>query len=112
MKQHNRIVRSAKILNVISAGLMFVTGLLLLVIPNLGTTTAQRILLGVLFGLTGGAKIFGYFSNDLYRLAFQFDFAIGVYCELLTLLIALLPERVFDALPLLISVYVTLDASA
>ena len=110
MKQHNRIVRSAKILNVISAGLMFVTGLLLLVIPNLGTTTAQRILLGVLFGLTGGAKIFGYFSNDLYRLAFQFDFAIGVYCELLTLLIALLPERVFDALPLLISVYVTLDA--
>ena len=89
---------------------LFVTGLLLLVIPNLGTTTAQRILLGVLFGLTGGAKIFGYFSNDLYRLAFQFDFAIGVYCELLTLLIALLPERVFDALPLLISVYVTLDA--
>lgn len=110
MKQHNRIVRSAKILNVISAGLMFVTGLLLLVIPNLGTTTAQRILLGVLFGLTGAAKIFGYFSNDLYRLAFQFDFAIGVYCELLTLLIALLPERVFDMLPLLISVYVTLDA--
>ena len=43
-------------------------------------------------------------------MAFQFDFAIGVYCELLTLLIALLPERVFDALPLLISVYVTLDA--
>ncbi len=110
MKQHYGIVTSAKILNVISAALMFVAGLLLLLIPNLGTTTAQRILLGVLFGLTGGAKIFGYFSNDLYRLAFQFDFAIGVYCELLTLLIALLPERVFDALPLLISVYVTLDA--
>lgn len=110
MKQHNTIVRSAKILNVISAGLMFVTGLLLLVIPNLGTTTAQRILLGVLFGLTGGAKIFGYFSNDLYRLAFQVDFAIGIFCEMLTLLIVLMPERVFDALPLLISVYVTLDA--
>ena len=110
MKQHYGIVTSAKILNVISAALMFVAGLLLLVIPNLGTTTAQRILLCVLFGLTGAAKIFGYFSNDLYRLAFQFDFAIGVYCELLTLLIALLPERVFDVLPLLISIYVVLDA--
>lgn len=110
MKQHYGIVKSAKILNVLSAGLMFLAGLLLLVVPNLGTTTAQRILLGILFGLTGAAKIFGYFSNDLYRLAFQFDFAIGVFCEMLTLLIALLPERVFDALPLLISVYVLLDA--
>ncbi len=110
MKQHYGIVKSAKILNVLSAGLMFLAGLLLLVVPNLGTTTAQKILLGILFGLTGAAKIFGYFSNDLYRLAFQFDFAIGVFCEMLTLLIALLPERVFDALPLLISVYVVLDA--
>lgn len=110
MKQHYGVVKSAKILNVLSAGLMFLAGLLLLVVPNLGTTTAQRILLGVLFGLTGAAKIFGYFSNDLYRLAFQFDFAIGVFCEMLTLLIVLLPERVFDALPLLISVYVVLDA--
>ena len=110
MKQHYGIVKSAKILNVISACLMFLAGLLLLVVPNLGTTLGQRILLGILFGLTGAAKIFGYFSNDLYRLAFQFDFAVGIFCEILTLLIALMPEQVFGALPLLISVYVLLDA--
>ena len=110
MKQHYGIVKSAKILNVISACLMFLAGLLLLVVPNLGTTLGQRILLGILFGLTGAAKIVGYFSNDLYRLAFQFDFAIGIFCEILTLLIALMPEQVFGALPLLISVYVLLDA--
>lgn len=110
MKQHYGVVKSAKILNVVSAGLMFLAGLLLLVIPNLETTLAQRILLGILFGMTGAAKIFGYFSNDLYRLAFQFDFAIGVLCEGFTLLIVLMPEHIFFALPLLISVYVTLDA--
>ena len=42
MKQHYGIVTSAKILNVISAALMFVAGLLLLVIPNLGTTTDRK----------------------------------------------------------------------
>ena len=59
MKQHNGVVKSAKIINVISAGLMSLAGLLLLVIPNLETMVAQRIVLGSLFGLTGAAKIFG-----------------------------------------------------
>lgn len=109
MKQHNAIVKSAKIINVVSAALTALAGLLLLVIPTLEVSYAQRILFGCLFGLTGAAKLFGYFSNDLYRLAFQFDFAIGVFCELLVVLIILLPETTFNYLPALVSVYVLLD---
>ena len=109
MKQHNGVVKSAKIINVISAGLMSLAGLLLLVIPNLETMVAQRIVLGSLFGLTGAAKIFGYFSNDLYRLAFQFDLAIGIFCILLTLLTELMPEYAFGTLPLIFAAYVSLD---
>ena len=109
MKQHNGVVKSAKIINVISAGLMSLAGLLLLVIPNLETMVAQRIVLGSLFGLTGAAKIFGYFSNDLYRLAFQFDLAIGIFCILLTLLTELMPEYAFGTLPIIFAVYVSLD---
>lgn len=109
MKQHNAIVKSAKIINVISAALMSLAGLLLLVIPTLEVSYAQRILFGCLFGLTGAAKLFGYFSNDLYRLAFQFDFAIGVFCELLVVLIFLLPKTTFNFLPALVSVYILLD---
>ena len=109
MKQHNGVVKSAKIINVISAGLMSLAGLLLLVIPNLETMVAQRIVLGTLFGLTGAAKIFGYFSNDLYRLAFQFDLAIGIFCILLTLLTELMPEYAFGTLPIIFAVYVSLD---
>lgn len=110
MKRHYGIVKSAKIINVVSACLMFLAGLLLLVIPNLGGFTAQRIMLSILFGLTGAAKVFGYFSNDLYRLAFQFDFATGFFCILLAILTALVPENMFHALYLLIAAYVTLDA--
>ena len=109
MKQHNGVVKSAKIINVISAGLMSLAGLLLLVIPDLETMVAQRIVLGTLFGLTGAAKIFGYFSNDLYRLAFQFDLAIGIFCILLTLLTELMPEYAFGTLPIIFAVYVSLD---
>ena len=109
MKQHNGVVKSAKIINVISAGLMSLAGLLLLVIPNLETMVAQRIVLGSLFGLTGAAKSFGYFSNDLYRLAFQFDLAIGIFCILLTLLTELMPEYAFGTLPIIFAVYVSLD---
>ncbi len=109
MKQHNGVVKSAKIINVISAALMSLAGLLLLVIPNLETMVAQRIVLGTLFGLTGAAKIFGYFSNDLYRLAFQFDLAIGIFCILLTLLTELMPEYAFGTLPIIFAVYVSLD---
>lgn len=110
MKQHYGVVASAKILNVLSAAFMMLAGLLLLVIPNLEKVLAQRILLGILFGLTGAAKIFGYYSNDLYRLAFQFDFAIGIFCEVLTLLIVLTPSSAYNTVSLLISVFVVLDA--
>ena len=77
-KGSNAVVRSAKIINIISASLMLVAGVLLMTIDSMEEILAQRILLGILFGLTGGAKIFGFFSNDLYRLAFQYDFAFGM----------------------------------
>lgn len=109
MNRHYGIVKSAKIINMASAALMSLAGLLLLIVPTLDAFQAQRILLGSLFALTGLAKLFGYFSNDLYRLAFQFDFAIGVFCELLAALIFLLPETAFSYLPPLISVYILLD---
>lgn len=110
MKVHNAVIRSAKITNMVSAILMSLCGIALLILSSEEYVLPQRILLGVLFFLTGGAKIFGFYSNDLYRLAFQFDFAIGILCEVLALLIFLTPGRAFDALPLLLAVYVTLDA--
>lgn len=110
MKQHYGVVASAKILNVLSAAFMLLAGLLMLLIPNLEKVLAQRILLGILFGLTGAAKIFGYYSNDLYRLAFQFDFAVGIFCEVLTLLVVLTPSHSYNTVALLISAFVVLDA--
>jgi uncharacterized membrane protein HdeD (DUF308 family) len=59
--------------------------------------------------LIGGAKLLGYFSNDLYRLAFQFDFAIGLFILILAGLIFLSAERTINLLPVIFGIYVLLD---
>lgn len=110
MKDRVGVVKSAKITNVISAILMVLSGLLLMFLPDMEKLTAQRILLGILFLLTGIAKVLGYFSNDLYRLAFQFDFAIGTFCVFLATMVAFTPEHIFSSMPVIIGIYVTLDA--
>ena len=110
MKKNSNIVKSAKVTNVISACIMVLSGALLLFLPDMERITAQRILLSVLFALIGSAKLLGYFCNDLYRLAFQFDFAIGIFCWIFALLIFLTPEHFFSTMPTLLSVYGVLDA--
>ncbi|MBQ2446666.1 MAG: hypothetical protein II272_09535 [Oscillospiraceae bacterium] len=106
----NAVVRSAKIINIISASLMAVAGVLLMTVDSMEEVLAQRILLGILFGLTGAARLFGFFSNDLYRLAFQYDFAFGILCELMTLLLVLAPEQNYGVMHMLLVMYALFDA--
>lgn len=104
------LVQSAKITNVVAAALMALSGLALMLLPDLESTQPQRILLAVLFFLNGAARLMGYFSNDLYRLAFQFDFAWGIFSAILAAAIAFAPDKAFDGLPMLLTAYVVLDA--
>ncbi len=106
----NAVVRSAKIINIVSASLMAVAGVLLMTVDSMEEILAQRILLGILFGLTGAARLFGFFSNDLYRLAFQYDFAFGILCELMTLLLVLAPEQNYGVMHMLLVMYALFDA--
>ena len=78
MKQNDNLVKLAKITNTAASFLIFLAGLMLIFLPSTEVTSLQRTVLAVLFLLTGVAKMIGYYSNDLYRLAFQFDFAIGI----------------------------------
>ncbi len=111
MKKNSNIVRGARITNVISACITVLSGLALVFFPEMDSLIlSQRVFLSILFALIGAAKLLGYFSNDLYRLAFQFDFAIGIFCWIISLLIILAPARSVPMIPTLLSVYVVLDA--
>ena len=79
MRQNTTLVREAKFINFLASLLLFTAGFILLFVPLTAASLGMKILVGVLFIVIGGAKMLGYFSNDLYRLAFQFDFAIGIF---------------------------------
>ncbi len=109
-KQNTGLVMTAKIINIVFGSLMSVAGLFLILLPGLENVLAQRIYLGILLALCGAAKMFGYFSNDLYRLAFQYDLAVGGFCMILSLIAIFTPEEMYDVLPLLITLFVLSDA--
>ncbi len=70
-------IRAAKIGNILLSAMTSVLGIVLVVFPGVSSEVMMRIL-GAEAILFGAAKIAGYFSKDLYRLAFQFDLELGI----------------------------------
>lgn len=110
MKKYD-IVKQAKIINLIIHSFMAVIGLFLLLFTGL-TPVQEVILISVLCILVGAAKILGYFSNDLYRLAFQFDFASGLFLIIIGIRFAILGWMAPDPqeeISRLFGIYVLID---
>lgn len=91
MNKRSDIVKEAKVLNEVVAVCMCVVGALLL-LPLFSTHT-EKIIMGVLYVCVGTAKLMGFFSNDMYRLAFQFDLAVGLFALILGILILSSPDK-------------------
>lgn len=102
------IVTNAKVLHLISATLLAVTGILIMAIPAFDGR-ARFIVLGVVSILIGGTGIFGYFSNDAYRLAFQSDFALGIFTVFFGVLLIQNPQDLPELLPCAAGIIVLLD---
>ena len=93
MKQRD-MAGQAKILHIAVSVAMVATGILLLL--PLFSPSIEKLLIGVLYVAVGSAKFCGYFVNDMYRLAFQYDLAVGLFAFIFGLLFLFSPER-FDA---------------
>ncbi len=102
------IVPQAKGINIGVAGIVFLTGLYLLIFPGQMNVTARYVVAGMCV-LVGAAKMLGYFSNDMYRLAFQFDFAMGLFMFVLGVLMFIFPSASENFLPLVIGLYAMID---
>ena len=107
MKRAN-IVKEAKIVHVTASFLLLVAGVMFMAWPDL-VATAVRWMLGGVLVVMGGARILGFFANDLYRFAFQYDLALGAFCVIFGVLIVISPEQTQSALPYAIGLYVLLD---
>lgn len=70
-------IKAAKIGYIVMSALFCVLGVFLFVMPEVYLPLLGR-LLGVGMIIFGVIKLVGYFSRDLFRLAFQYDFAFGI----------------------------------
>lgn len=91
-----------------SVGLMAM-GVCLMIWPG-ASVSAICVGLGVLAVVYGVVRMVGYFCNDLYRLAFQFDLAVGLLSILVGAVLLLHSDRVMAYLPILIGVFLLVDS--
>lgn len=104
------IVKSAKIMHLCSAVIFVVAGLLLALVPDFeGSGIFRNTVVGVAGIIIGATGIYGYFSNDMYRLAFQLDFALGIFNVLFGILLIINPVQLSVLLPTAVSILTILD---
>ena len=94
---------------IIASILMLALGLYILIEPQ---TSMELIvyLLGAFFILHGIFRLFGYFSNILHWLAFQFDFALGLLSILFGILLLMKPEWMMQYFTILMGIYLVVDS--
>ena len=71
-------LKTAKIGYILISITFYITGLCCIFRPDMMSRNAE-IVAGIILIAYGIIKIIGYFSKDLYCLAFQYDFACGIF---------------------------------
>lgn len=109
-KPNDKIVQSAKIMHLFSSVVFLIAGVLIAIFPTLRNPSSWgEVVVGaasIIIGLTG---VFGYFSNDMYRLAFQSDFALGIFNVIFGALLIINPDKLPVLLPTAIAILTLLD---
>lgn len=97
-----------KVVSCIPAFILFIMGCYLALRPHISFYFLCH-LLGIIFMFYGVVKLVCYFSQDIYQLAFQFDFAMGFFSFIVGFLIFddINPYR--EMYPFLIALVVLID---
>lgn len=101
-------MKTAKIGYIISALLFCLLGISLIAFPDLLVPIIGGVF-GALLILFGLVKIIGYFSKDLYRLAFQYDLALGLLLIALGIITFFKTENVMVFISIVLGIYVLAD---
>ena len=101
-------MRTAKIGCIAISCAMCFLGLLMLLFPNPSSALIGAVC-GVLLILFGCVRLIGYFSKDLYRLAFQFDLTIGVVAVVLGVALLARPGELMTFLCAAVGLFILTD---
>lgn len=104
----NKQILAAKWGYILSSAVLCVLGAILVMVPDFSAILLCRLTGGamVLFGIV---KIVGYFSKDLYRLAFQYDLAFGILLIALGATMLFRPEAMVQMILVAIGVCILAD---
>lgn len=109
-KTNSAIVKSAKIMHLCSSVIFLIAGLLVALVPTLENFgNFGNVVVGIASIVIGVTGVYGYFSNDMYRLAFQSDFAFGIFHVILGILLIINPVQLPVLLPTAVSILTLLD---
>ena len=108
MKNINKYVMTAKIGYIAVSALMIVIGVIFIVLPETSLAAICRIL-GIMALICGIIKLAGYFSHDLYRLAFQHDLAFGILLCTIGIIAIAKPAKVISAAHLAAGIVIITD---
>lgn len=103
-----KIIRAAKTGYIAISAVLCALGILLMLKPDL-SLSAIGVIAGVVLIAFGAVKLTGYFSRDLYRLAFQFDLALGILLIALGCVILFRPEHMMSFLCVVLGIAVLAD---
>lgn len=104
----NKRIQAAKWGYLLISGALCVLGAALVAVPDFSAVLLCRLTGGamILFGIV---KIIGYFSKDLYRLAFQYDLAFGILLIALGGTLLFRPEAMVQIISIIIGICVLAD---
>jgi uncharacterized membrane protein HdeD (DUF308 family) len=101
-------MRVAKVGYIVFSIVMCLFGLGLVIWPDV-SLQVFTVCTGVTLVAFGIIKVIGYFSKDLYRLAFQYDLAFGVLIIALGVLVMVKPNTVIDTICIAIGLVFLMD---
>lgn len=85
-------------------------GAVLLIWPQMGVNVMCKVY-GVFLLIYGLAKLSGYFTGDLFQLAFQYDFGLGIVSLILGFVLLLRTEHIVEFLAVCIGIFMLVDAA-
>lgn len=103
-----KAIRAAKTGYIIISLLFCALGILLIAVPGI-TAPALAGIFGALLILFGIVKMIGYFSKDLFRLAFQYDLASGLLLMVLGMIMIWKADNVMTFISVALGIYVLAD---
>lgn len=103
-----KAVRIAKTGCIVASVLLMALGVLLIVLPDLSISLVG-IVAGAMLIALGILKLMGYFSRDMYQLAFQYDLAFGLLLVALGVLLLMQPNRAMHFLCLIVGISIAAD---